>query len=205
LVKSLSTAIIRIALLAGTLALAACASGTSTGGTSSDGGAPSAPTATPKSKPTALPKITLALCQSILTLAEANQIMQPATPATSIRIDAPKSGNGSCNYEYAPYKAVVSVVFVATIPPSAQGQPIAGHIPNMPGIVINTAVSGVGDQAQYVAASTKVGAGTYNFDALDVMYGAIFFDCNHAYLGASRAAAEQAPLTQVCKLVVSRL
>jgi hypothetical protein len=200
-VKSFCSTLIRIALLAGALSLAACASGTSSGGTSSA----AAPTATPKSKPTALPKITLAFCQSILTLAEANQIMQPTTPATTIRIDAPKSGNGSCNYEYAPYKGIVSVVFVAAIPASAQGQPIASHIPNMPGIVINTPVSGVGDQAQYYAASSQSGVGTFNFDALDVMYGAIFFDCNHVYLGQSKAAAEQAPLTQACKLVASRL
>lgn len=204
--KSLSLTCIRIMLLAGTLALTACAGGTSTGGTSTGAGSASAPTAAPKAKPTGLPTITMAFCQGILTVAEANQIMQPATPATTIRIDAPSSGNGSCNYEYAPYKAVVSVVFLAVIPASEQGQPLSAHIPSTtPGIVINTAVSGVGDQAQYVAGSTQGNGQAYNVDALDVMYGAIVFDCNHAYLGTSNAVAEQATLTKACQLVVSRL
>jgi hypothetical protein len=201
LVKSLSLAFIRIMLLAGTLALAACASGTSTGVGSS-----SAPTAAPKAKPTALPTITMAFCQGILTVAEANQIMQPAQPATTIRIDAPSSGAGSCNYEYAPYKPVVSVVFLAAIPASEQGQPLSAHIPsNTPGMIINTPVSGVGDQAQYVAGSIQGSGQAYNIDVLDVMYGAIIFDCNHGYLGTSAAVAEQATLTKACQLVVSRL
>jgi len=202
--KSLHSTIIQCALLLGTLSLAAC--GASTGGTSTGGTSTTAPTTPPKSKPTALPTITTAYCQGILTLAEANQIMQPAAPATNIRIDALKAGGGSCNYEYAPYKAVVSVEFLVAIPASEQGQPLSGHIPaNMPGIVMNTPVSGVGDQAQYVATSNQINGQTVNLNTLDVIYGAILFNCDRPYNGPSQATAEQAPLTNVCQLVISRL
>lgn len=202
--KALWTVFARIALLAGTLVLAAC--GASTGGISTGGTSTAAPTATSKAKPTALAKITPAFCHGILTLAEANQIMQPATPAANVRIESRKSGGGSCNYEYAPYKAVVSVEFLSTIPASEQGQPLSGHIPsNTPGIVINTPVSGVGDQAQYIATSRKINGQTVNADSLDVIYGAILFNCDHPYNGTSKAAADQALLTNVCQLVISRL
>src|SRR6185503_5185456 len=46
---------------------------------------------------TALPTITQSLCQQLMTVAEANTIIQPPTPATSLVADHSEDG-GSCNY-----------------------------------------------------------------------------------------------------------
>lgn len=196
-------------LLVGLLALSACGSSASAGGGGGGGGgggSTAAPTTPPKLKPTALPKITMAFCQGILTLAEANQIMRPATPATTIRIDANASGGGSCNYEYAPYKAVVSVIFVTLAPPSASIADLAGQAASKTGGKLTmTPVSGLGDQAEYGVVNVPIQGQTYNVDAMDVIYGTLFFNCELAYLGTPQTAAEQGKLTQACQLVLSRL
>lgn len=194
-------------LLSGALVVAACgSSGSGNTNGASGGGTTAAATATPKPKPTAMPKITMAFCQGILTLAEANQIMRPATPATNIRMDTPKSGGGSCNYEYASFKAVVSVVFITVVQPSASLADLASAAAGQTGgKVTMTPVSGVGDQAEYGVASTPINGQIFNFNAMDVIYGSLFFDCNLAYLGTPQSVAEQGKLKQVCQLVVSRL
>jgi hypothetical protein len=195
-------------ILMSLLALAACGStgGTgNTGGPTGGGGAVAA-TATPKPKPTAMPKITMVFCQGILTVAEANEIMNPPTQATAIRIDAPSSGGGSCNYEYAPFKAVVSVVFIAVVQPSASLADLAGQAGSQTGGKVTfSPVSGVGDQAEYGVSSTPMNGLVFNFNAMDVLYGSLFFNCNLAYLGTPQSDAEQGKLKQVCQLVVSRL
>lgn len=201
--RSGATRLVAIAAVVCMVALAACGGSPSNGPGGGNGGGSTTP---PKAKPTALPTITQAFCQSILTVAEANQAMTPATPATTLRLDTPPQGGGSCNYEYAPYQAVVSVIFLAALTSAQQSQPIASHIPSsQASVVVNSAVSGVGDQAQYVATSDDATGQTINTDALDVIYGAVLFRCSRSYFGQSAAAADQTGLTTVCKLVVSRL
>lgn len=65
-------------LLVGLLALAACAP--------SVAGNPSTPT-TP---------VATAFCQQNLSIAEVNQLMQPPTTATTIRVDKGPAGGGTC-------------------------------------------------------------------------------------------------------------
>jgi hypothetical protein len=197
------------------LFVAAC----SPGGTSAASGTPvgtSATTAQPtKPKPTALPQMTIAFCQSILTVSEANQIMKAPHTATAIRIDAPPSGGGSCNYEYASYKAIVSMVFVNVIPAGTTftADAIAAHIQQsasgVQGAKITTQpVSGVGDAAVFAAGSATLAGQPYKFDALDIAYGRVFFDVNIALLGPDAASASDSVLlasfTQIAQLVTSR-
>src|SRR6516165_6705913 len=68
--KSLNTFALLTALMIGLLAVAACSTTGDTSGTT-DGGSPTA-TATVKPAPTGVPDVTLAYCQGLMTLAEAN-------------------------------------------------------------------------------------------------------------------------------------
>lgn len=203
--KTLRLMIMLVVVVGGALAAAGCGAGGTTGG-SGGSGSPAAPTATPKPKPTAMPKMTMQFCQGILTVAEANQLMSPSTPATTLRIDSPSSGGGSCNYEYAPFKAVVSVAFLSVVQSSMSLATLASAAAGQTGgKVTMTPVSGVGDQAEYGVSSTPINGQTFNFNAMDVIYGSLYFNCNVAYLGTPQSDAEQGKLKQVCQLVVSRL
>jgi hypothetical protein len=157
----------------------------------------------------------MAFCQSILTIAEANQIMQSPHTATTIRIDAPASGGGSCNYEYASFKGIVSIVFVGVIPTGttltadALAAQVQKGASSVEGATITTqAVSGVGDVAVFAASSATLAGQPYKFDALDIAYGQVFFDVNVPLLGPDAASASDSALlasfTQVAKLVTSR-
>jgi hypothetical protein len=189
-------------LLVGLLALAACTA--STDGTTG-GGTPTATTA--KAKPTALPTITLTFCQHILSVAEANQLMQPATPAVTIRVDNGRSG-GSCNWEYSSFHAVVSALFLPynttvsldTIVTQALAQAqIEGAT------FTKTPVSGVGDQALYVTGTASIGGRSLYEYLLDTTYGSLYISCWNSFIGSAPASPQQAPLTQVCQQVISRL
>lgn len=194
------------ALMIGLLALAAC-SGTSTG--SGGNGTPAAAaTAKPKPKPTGVPKITVALCQQLMTVAEANQIMKPASPATTIRVDSTTQG-GSCNYEYSRFHTVVSILFLP-YQSSASLDTIAtkslAQVQNTPGAkVTKTAVAGVGDQALYIVASDSSSGLTFNFYALDTTVGSLYISCFNTTIGSPPATPQQPALTQVCQQVLSRL
>src|SRR4051794_14367331 len=85
--------------LCAAMLVAACA-GSSTGtGNTGTPAATSAPTvkATAKPKPTAVPHLTLAYCQRLMSLSEMNTIFQPPAPAATI---VPTNGDtgGACNY-----------------------------------------------------------------------------------------------------------
>lgn len=197
-----------LALLLGVLlAVGACAGG----GGGSTAGAPSAtaaPTATPKPKPTAVPKITIAFCQGIMTVAQANQIMHPPTPATTIRIDAPASGGGSCNYEYKPFHSVVSVVFPATVIDVSNPQAVFAaadkQLPQSANATITTTpVSGVGDAAQFVTGVLTVVP--LKMASVQVIYGKILFTCSNFNVTGSSFATQKTYLTQVCQQYVSQL
>jgi len=201
--------------LCAALLVAACAGSSSGSGNTS--GTSTSPTVSPtaKPKPTALPKMTMAFCQSILTVQEANQIMKSSHTATAIRIDAPPSGGGSCNYEYASFKPIVSIVFVSVIPDGVTltADAIAARVKASAseenGATITTQpVSGVGDAAVFAVGSTTLAGKPYKFEALDIANGRVFFDVNVPLLGADAASASDSALlasfTQVAQLVISR-
>ncbi|HZC05458.1 MAG TPA: hypothetical protein VE338_07430 [Ktedonobacterales bacterium] len=197
-------------LLCVSLGVAACSSGGGGGGAGA-GGAPTvtaAPSATPRPKPTAIPKITVAFCQNIMTVAQANQFMHPPTPATTIRVDAPASGGGSCNYEYKPFHAVVSVVFPATVIDVSNPQAVFAvadkQLPQSSNVTMTTAaVSGVGDAAQFV--TSVLIQPPLKMAALQVIYGKIFFTCSNFNVQGSSFTTQQGYLTQVCQQYVSQL
>jgi hypothetical protein len=167
-----------------------------------------APTATPKPKPTGVPKITAALCQQLMTVAEANQTMKPASPATTIRVDSTTQG-GSCNYEYSRFHTVVSVLFLpyqsAASLDTIATQSLAEFKNDQGAKVTKTTVSGVGDQALYIAASDSSSGITLNFYALDTTVGSLYISCFNTTIGSPPATPQQPPLTQVCQQVLSRL
>jgi hypothetical protein len=161
-----------------------------------------------KQKPTAVPPITAAFCQSFMTMAQANAFMQPPTPATSIRVDNGPAG-GSCNYEYAQFKSVVSVLFLLyTGPQTPQAEQngleaAASKITVKGGTVTTTMVSGVGDAAMFVTGTFV--SPPLKQAYLDVIYGAVVLSCFNPNVGSASFASQQAELTQVCQRVVNVL
>lgn len=196
-----------LAFVAGaTLSMSACS--LSTGG-STGGGTSAAATATPKPKPTAVPRISAAFCQSFMTVAQANAIMQPPTQATFIRVDNGPAG-GSCNYEYAQFKSVVSVLFLpytGTQTPQAEQnglKAVASNASSVQGAAVTTTmVSGVGDAALFVTAALD--SPPLKQAYLDVIYGAVVLSCFNPNVGSASFAAQQAALTQACQRVVNVL
>ncbi len=215
--KSISLALIRIALLVGALSLAACGTGTggtSNGGPSSGGTSSATPTATPKPKPTAPPPITEAYCQSIMTVAEANQIMKPPTPATMILAQS-DTELGVCNYTYSQTQlAVVKIlvdekVYTGPTPvPTSTIIQLVTELANEPGVTVSTTkpVSGVGDQAEFLVASVSNSGLTFYADAFYVLYGKVAFMCDDFHLNAKPDDTAQLNALQQCaERVVSRL
>jgi len=205
--KTLRTIVLLAVVVCGILALSACSltTGSSTGGGTPTVGA----TATPKAKPTGVPALTVPYCTQLMTVAEANTFMKPPTPATNIRVDNGQSG-GSCNYEYAQFKSVVTVTFVAykgsQTPQDEQNalNAAASQISSVQGATVTTAmVSGVGDAALFVTAT--LASPPIKEAALDVLYGALFVSCANFTVGTSSFATQQTALTQVCQQVISRL
>lgn len=194
------------------LAAAACSTNGASGGAPTNGApnatttAPSQPT-TAKNKPTSVPAITVAFCQRILTIAEANQMMNPPTPATTIRVDSNPPG-GSCNYEYAQYRAVLSVIFLPYAGGAGNEQATlasaAAKLSQAKGAqVTTTPMTGIGDAALFVTVTLAVPA--MKEAAVDTIYGAIMLGCDNFKVGTSSFATQQTALTQVCQQVISRL
>ncbi len=145
-----------------------------------------------------------------MTVEQSNTIMNPATPATTIRVDSPTSGGGSCNYEYALFKGNVSVV-VGRSPPGTNSnylaaQAAANKLPSEQ--LTTTPVSGVGDHAVFVVGSTTVAVQAYKIDALDIIYGSVFWDVNAIHLSAAAAAtsdsSQLADFTQVAQIFMGK-
>jgi hypothetical protein len=218
--RSMRNTILRIGVIIATLTLAACASGPSTGQTT--GGTPAAtatattaPTPTPKPKPTSLPPITQAFCQQLMSIAEANQIMNPSAPADTIKVFASPTG-GLCDY-----LSSASLPSLAGYVMQIQLRPYSGPTPipeqdiesffkqglGQPGVIVGTVTpaSGVGDQAGIVVGSyTDPHFGTLYAAAFYVLYGKVVFYCGEVY-SSSPTAAQQGALKQCAQLVVGRL
>ena len=197
------------------LSLVACGSGSTTGQTT--GGTPtgnSTATAhlTAKPKPTSLPAVTEAYCRSIMTLSEANQIMQPTSPYTTLSV-TPVSSGGVCVYEpatpsYTDYFAIALATYTGPVPVSQQDidNAIAQASNSDSGTQVtnDSSVSGVGDQADYlVAVGSGQGASIYIGD-LFVLYGHVYFVCSSLFPSAPGAAQENT-LKQCAQTVLSRL
>ncbi len=215
--KSFSLTFIRIALLVGALSLAACApgtGGTSTGGSSSGGTSSAAPTAAPKPKPTSPPPITAAYCQSIMTVSDANQIMNPPTPISTITTQS-DSEVGVCSYlapqtQFAVVKILVDEkVYTGPKPvPTSTILQLVSELANQPGVTVDTTtpVSGVGDQAEFLVASVSDSGITLYVDAFYVIYGNVAFMCDDFHLNAKPDDTAQLNALQQCaERVVSRL
>jgi hypothetical protein len=143
----------------------------------------------------------------MMTVAEANQIMHPPTPATAIRIDSTTKG-GSCNYEYAKYRSVVTVTFLPyngqAGSPQAALAAAATRVTQVQGAQVTTAqVTGVGDAALFVTGT--IASPPLRLAALDTIYGGIVLSCGNFNVGSASFATEQTALTQVCQQVISRL
>jgi hypothetical protein len=203
------------ALLCATLiVLSACASSGSTTTNTGNNGTPSAtattaPTATTKPKPTSVPAVTVAYCQGLVSLADANNFMKPAAPATAITAlnVAPVA---SCNYASAsaPSRYVLVVIFL----PFPQGTSVSAITQQLltraaqaeaHWSITTTPVSGIGDQAMYVSATASLNGFTGYWVGLATTVGQIAIGCETYGIGS--APPLQPALTQVCTQVVSRL
>lgn len=199
-------------LLVGLLVLAAC-SGASTGGTGNGTPTTTAPTATatPKPKPAAVPPITEAYCQQLMTVAEANQIMEPTTPATQIVADNNAPEGGSCNYEASKANFPLIIYFLewkgpVPIPESDIAAALA-QATGASGVTVNTftTVSGIGAQAAYLDATATQDGVSFTIHIFYVLEGPFFFDC-FAYSPLSTSPlGTQAQLQQCATQVDSRL
>jgi hypothetical protein len=171
-------------LMTGLLLLPAC------GGTSSGNGngtqtpvrtATAAATATTKPKPSSLPPITLAYCQQLMTTAEASQLM-----GQSISSIVPDNGDdgGSCTYKGGStiYLTIFFITGHYTGPVPIPDTYITGALAqaeSLPGLTVNSSVpvTGVGDQAEFVAFSGSQGSFTGQINLFYTLYGTVLFDC----------------------------
>jgi hypothetical protein len=193
------------------VSMAACSpGGASTAGT------PAATSAVATSQPTAqptlaaLPTITQALCQQLMTVAEANTIIQPPAPATSIVADNGDSG-GSCNYVASQTRIPLIIYFLAwTGPVPIPQNDIAAALAEASGaskVTINqaTPVDGIGVQAEFVSATATGQGFTGSLTIFYVLEGPFFFDCFSFGPLTGGVLATQTQLQQCASQVDSRL
>jgi hypothetical protein len=179
-------------------------------------------TATAKPKPSVVPTTDLAFCQRILSLAEANQLMSFPMPMTTIDVNRGSAG-GTCHYVYTQWHHLFDPLsnffapWTGPVPiPQQDLLAAAQHLANLHGVTASTVtpVSGVGDQAVFVAAAgtevTGTAHGTVNIQVFYVLYGRILFGyANVANMGTivlpSVDVASESALQQCAQLVLSRL
>jgi hypothetical protein len=202
-------------LLSSLLAMAAC-SGTSTGG---GNGTPAASattaataTNTPKPKPTGLPEVTQAYCQNLMSLSEANSLMSPKSPATTLQAsyDSSNFGFGVCNYMAG--SALVLKIFLSgytgPVPvPQSTLEDLLAQLAQSTHVTINSAttVSGVGDQAAYLDVSSAGGGYTLLAHVFYTIDGKVIFGCLTYVINGVGTNGTQSQLQQCAEQVVSRL
>ncbi len=198
-------------LLACMLLLAACAGTGTAASTTNTPAATSAPaTATAKPKPTGVPQITQAYCQQVMTVDEANSMMQPAIPATTIAVGSSDTG-GSCNYEASKTNFVLIIYFEewkGPVPiPQSDITAALAQAAGLPDLTVNafTTVDGIGDQAAYLETTGTPDGQTYTIHIFYVLEGAFFFDCFTYSPISANPPGTQAQLQQCATQVDSRL
>jgi hypothetical protein len=165
-----------------------------------------------KQKTTSLPPITLAFCQQILSIAEADQIMHPFIPTKAL-VAATNSIGGACDYVYAPGQVNLILNlenWLGPVPLTQQDITAAlAQAANQQKITVTsrTFVSGVGDQAAFFALTAIDHGNTVHIDAFYVLYGRVAFDCNTYFFNSAGPAdaTQEAELQQCAQLVLSRL
>lgn len=213
--KRLPSRMLLVLLVSGCLAMAACS--TSTGGTSTGGGSTPSPTATAApTKPTSVPTITLALCEQMLSISQANQILSPANPVNNIVADNGGVG-GSCNYEYAQFKIDLILYFEAyhggqlsQLAQMAVNAAANGQLHNTT-ITANQQVTGIGDQAWFLA-GTSTGSGlSGHADILYVVDGSVAFGVENltfngiGSLGSASDTTLESEFEQIAPMVINGL
>lgn len=177
------------------LALLACAcisfsvAACSPGGTSTTSGTPpsgdaTATTAQPTAQPTltALPTITQALCQQLMTVDEANTTIQPPVPATSLDATHGDDG-GACNYLASQTRIPLIIYFFdwkGPVPiPQADIAAALAEASGASKITINqaTPVDGIGVQAEFVSVTAADQGFTGSATIFYVLEGPFFYDC----------------------------
>lgn len=201
--------------LCAALFVAACAapsSGTGSGNTSTPAvTAPTATaTATPKPKPSSVPAITEAYCQQLMTVAEANQLMKPTTPATTLIATHSEDG-GACNYQASPANFPLIIYFFKwTGPVPIPQKDIAAALAQAASasdikVSTFTMVDGIGVQAAYLEATATEDGVPLTIHIFYVLEGPFFFDCfTYSPLSASPLGT-QTQLQQCATQVDSRL
>jgi hypothetical protein len=203
-----------IGLIIASMFFVAACSGTSSGsggsGTQTPGAtATTAPTATPKPKPTGAPAVTMATCQSLMTISEANQIMNPSSPATTLQANS-SDGFGVCNY-LAGSTLVLKIfleTYIGPVPvPQSTLEGLLAQLAGSTGATIDSAttVSGVGDQAAYLAASLSEQGVSLVAHVFYTIYGKVIFGCLTYVINGVGTNGTQAQLQQCATQVVSRL
>src|SRR5690242_9944165 len=148
-----------VALTVALFALSACASSNTSAKSGNTGSSSKSPTATTaqaaptKTKPSDVPQITLAFCQGLVSLADVNNVMKPAAPATQIVPDNARPG-GSCSYTSGSASGLDFTLFFQPFPQGTslaaiaqQGlQQLASKNGLPPGLTATvTPLSGIGD------------------------------------------------------------
>jgi len=210
--RTIATLLIALALLA---TLAACASPSTANGGGGSGSpsatTPPAPTATPKPKPTGVPTITTALCQQLMTVDEANTLMQPKVPATKILADdGGDAGGGSCNYQATPTDYPLIIYFLPwngpnPIPQSDIAAALSQATSNNMTVNQATPVSGIGDQAEYLDASGTYQGHSGVIHIFYVLDGKMIFDCFTFNVLSGGAVGSQSQLQACATQVYNRL
>lgn len=206
------------AVLALAMALVVLSSCATNGSTATNSGTPSATSAAPTKAPAAtstplssVPQVTMAFCQGLVSLADANTIMQPSAPATAIVPDNARPG-GSCSYVNGQTHLVLTIFFqpfpqgtsLNSLAQQAVQQAEAKNgIPGGANVTL-TPVSGIGDQAVFGSLSGTYGGVAVFYAALDATLGSVWISCFNFGEG-SPTTPQQPALTKVCSQVVSRL
>ncbi len=200
--------------------VAACANSATTGGSTASGSptASTSKTATPTiaptvTKPSAVPVTTVPLCESWVSIAEANQILSPPAPIASVD-PGNSTGISSCQYLDASSKVPFLVNF-ESFPPGTQLSTFAAEAAakalNGVTITVNEAVSGVGDQAWYIVGTAASGTLTAHGNVLYVADGSIVIIIenldfnNSAPLGSTDDTTVLNEFTQIANLIISRI
>lgn len=207
-----------LALTAALFVLSACASSKTSAKTGNTGNNSNSLTATTaqasptKTKPSEVPQITLAYCQSLVSIADVNNVMKPANPATTIVPDNARPG-GSCSYTYGssgldftlffqPYQTTMSLAQIAQ-----QGlQQAASKNGLPPGITATiTPLSGIGDQAIYASFTGTFDGVSGFYDSVYTTLGSVYLSCFNFGIGSSPSTPQQPALTQLCTQAVNRM